>query len=60
VARAQFAERRVKQLEEERAKKWRSSDKKRALQLEAEEKNRLDPKHVRKRRRQQKQRSKGK
>jgi hypothetical protein len=60
VARAQFAERRVKQLEDERAKKWRSTEKKRALQLEAEEKNQLDPKHVRKRLRQRKQRSKGK
>ncbi len=58
--RAQNAERRVKQLEEERAKKWRGTEKRRELQLQAEERNRLDPKHLRKRAKQQKRRSKRK
>jgi hypothetical protein len=60
VSRAQTAERRLRILEEERANKWRSSNKRRAAQLEAEERNRLDPKHVRKRQRQAKQRAKKK
>ena len=57
--RAVEAERKVKRLEEEREHKWRSAGRARAAQLAAEERNRTDPKHVRKRERQLKRRKRG-
>ena len=58
IDRAEQAEKRVRILESEREGKWRSASRARSRQLAAEERNLADPKHARKRHRQQKRRRK--
>lgn len=60
VARADTAERQVRILLEEKDRGWRRGERERELQLRAEAHNKLDPKHVRKRLKQKKERSRKK
>ena len=60
IQRAEEAERKVKLLEQERAEKWRSADRARIRQREAEAKHLADPKHIKKRERQRKRKQRKK